>query len=64
MVFHGDLQIYSRGHKENTKPESKRKERQEVIAIMEYCKDYYLYEILVRPNRKENTSQTKWVLKN
>ena len=64
MLFHSELQSYGRAHKQNTKQESK---REEVISIIECYKDFRLYDKFlrfsaysrVRPNRKEDTSQTK-----
>ena len=41
MLFHGELQSYSRAQKQNTKPESK---RQVVIRIIEWYKDFHLYD--------------------
>ena len=41
MLFHGELQNYSRAHNQNTKLETK---RQEVVSIIECYKDFHLYD--------------------
>ena len=40
-AFHGELQSYSRAHKQNAKPE---RNRQDVISIIECYKDFHLYD--------------------
>ena len=64
MLFHSKIQSYSRAHKQNAKPESK---KQEVISIIKCYKDFHLSDKFLlpsvysrnRPNRKEGTSQRK-----
>ena len=41
MLFHWELQSYSREHKQNAKPE---RNRQEAIGIIKCCKDFHLHE--------------------
>ena len=64
ILLRGELESYSRVHKQNTKPESK---MQKMISITQYYKDFQIHNKFlpssaysrVWPNRKEDSSQIK-----